>query len=117
MESKHTQGKLKVSGYLSTDSVLIASETIKDREHDFILIKSCYRVDMPYSVSEANAERIVTLWNAMDGLTNEEVSILRIRYQNLLQAAKDTVAFMNNNELGYTALLENQINESKQIVL
>lgn len=87
MESKHTQGKVFQSGLY-----------FKQEDGSPLGLGQCFIGS--YSPTgtggrmvadgsgEANAERIVTLWNAMDGLTNEEVSSLRNEKKEILLALK-----------------------------
>jgi hypothetical protein len=83
--SKHTPGKIFLSGHYS--SMQDEYREISSIENTDKLIGRIFNENFSTVTSKeakANAERIVTLWNAMDGLSNEEV----ITIQNKLLEAK-----------------------------
>jgi len=96
---KHTQGKLEIFPQKSGD-LLILSEggTIKICTLDGIMEQA-----------EANAERIKVLWNAMDGLSNEQVEALIPAIQKAEQKVLDFAHERDMDQFGTWASIFNEL--------
>lgn len=85
----HTQGKIKLTlretgsakwftGVPQSDEQVEDNDMFEMTSHEFDYDGKGLKIDKE---AQANAERIVTLWNAMDGLTNEEVILAAEMYR------------------------------------
>lgn len=82
--SKHTQGKIFLSGHYSPrqdEYREISSVDNSDKLIGRIFNENFGNISS--DEGKLNAERIITLWNAMDGLSNEEVMNLRSELDKL----------------------------------
>jgi hypothetical protein len=62
---KHSEGKVSISS-----SALVVSEDLKIIANCLSIMEGLSILDM--EIIEANAERIASLWNAAEGMSNEE---------------------------------------------
>jgi len=105
---KHTQGSAEISPRYSPNQFdyreLLIGGKLRAR-----IFNENFSMGIDKEQAEANAERIKVLWNAMDGLSNEQVEALIPAIQKAEQGVLDMAHERDMDQFGTWASIFNEL--------